>query len=91
MSKKSIEVRFFMTRKSSKIKSFSQNSIFKNHQKSPFYDHLKREKMTKKNHKLFNICQDQLGRKQIHVAKGQITSEQNCGVLNFPKMQRNYC
>ena len=23
--------------------------------------------------------------------KGQIISEQNCGVLNFPKMQRNYC
>ena len=23
------------------------------------------------------------------VIKGQIISEQNCGVLNFPKMQRN--
>ena len=23
--------------------------------------------------------------------KGQIISEQKCGVLNFPKMQRNYC
>ena len=24
-------------------------------------------------------------------AKGQTISEQNCGVLNFPKMQQNYC
>ena len=24
-------------------------------------------------------------------AKGQIISEQKCGVLKFPKMQRNYC
>ena len=25
------------------------------------------------------------------VTKGQIISEQKCGVLNFPKMKRNYC
>ena len=25
------------------------------------------------------------------LTKGQIISEQNCGVLNFPKKQRNYC
>ena len=25
------------------------------------------------------------------ITKGQIISEQICGVLNFPKMQRNYC
>ena len=24
-------------------------------------------------------------------AKGQIISEQNCGVLNFPRKRRNYC
>jgi hypothetical protein len=24
-------------------------------------------------------------------SKGQIISEQNCGVLNFPKKQQNYC
>ena len=23
--------------------------------------------------------------------KGQIISEQKCGALNYPKMQRNYC
>ena len=32
-----------------------------------------------------------LGIKIILVVKGQIISEQNCGVLNFPKEQRNYC
>ena len=25
------------------------------------------------------------------LSKGQIISEQNCGVVNFPKKQQNYC
>ena len=29
--------------------------------------------------------------KWMEFSKGQIISEQNCGVLNFPKKQRNYC
>ena len=31
-----------------------------------------------------------LSRDYFALTKGQITSEQNCGVLNFPKKQRNY-
>jgi hypothetical protein len=28
---------------------------------------------------------------QVGNDKGEIISEQKCGVLNFPKMQQNYC
>ena len=34
---------------------------------------------------------EELLHKKPFIGKGQIISEQNCGVLNFPKKQQKYC
>ena len=47
---------------------------------------LQTEDQKKKNETYSNFSET-----KVYNTKGQIISEQNCGVLNFSKKQRNYC